>query len=194
MPRRPEIGNVQLYPNRPLRKSDKNGYVLKFFCPLLQKRIRKNCGTRDRKEARGILRECRERLLNGKYVASGGVIAAAFESVTRVSTVPAVPPGKPWQECYDQYRENRKCRMRGKSLTDALSRLQIGEKSLEAYRRDQNLPEGLTVMESLTLSMLEYLQHRLLAGDESPTGCSFAKYGEQYDGSDHGLCAILSSP
>ena len=34
MARRPEIGNVQLYPNRPLRLSDKNGYVLKFYCPI----------------------------------------------------------------------------------------------------------------------------------------------------------------
>ena len=31
MPRRPEIGNVQLYPDRPLRKSDRNGYVLNFI-------------------------------------------------------------------------------------------------------------------------------------------------------------------
>ena len=33
MPRRPEIGNVQLYPNRPLRDSDKNGYVLQVLLP-----------------------------------------------------------------------------------------------------------------------------------------------------------------
>ena len=45
MPRRPEIGNVQLYPNRPLRDSDKNGYVLKFYCRLREKRIRRSCGS-----------------------------------------------------------------------------------------------------------------------------------------------------
>ena len=49
MARRPEIGAVQLYPNRPLRGTDKNGYVLKFYCPIQGKRVRKNCGTRDRR-------------------------------------------------------------------------------------------------------------------------------------------------
>lgn len=39
---RKAIGNVQLYPNRPLRESEKNRYVLKFYCPIRQKRIRKN--------------------------------------------------------------------------------------------------------------------------------------------------------
>ncbi len=47
MSRRPEIGNIQLYPNRPLRVSDRNGYVLKFYCPIRHQRVRKNCGTRD---------------------------------------------------------------------------------------------------------------------------------------------------
>ena len=65
MARRPEIGNIQLYPDRPLRKSDRNGYVLKFYCPIQGKRIRRNAGTRDRRVARRILRECQERLLNG---------------------------------------------------------------------------------------------------------------------------------
>ena len=34
MARPPEIGNVKLYPDRPLRDSDKNGFVLKFYCPI----------------------------------------------------------------------------------------------------------------------------------------------------------------
>ena len=34
MPRRPEIGNIQLYPNRPLTDEDKNGYTLKFWIPF----------------------------------------------------------------------------------------------------------------------------------------------------------------
>ena len=68
MARKPDIGNVQLYPDRPLRRGEKNGYVLKFYCPILGKRIRRNCGTRDRREARRIQRECRDRLLDGNYV------------------------------------------------------------------------------------------------------------------------------
>ena len=39
--------------------------------------LRKNCGTRDRREARSILRECGDRLRNGEYAASGGAIIAA---------------------------------------------------------------------------------------------------------------------
>ena len=79
MSRRPEIGNIQLYPCRPLRRSERNGYVLKFYCPIRCQRIRKNCGTRDQREARRILRECRERLLNGQYVASNGAITSDSE-------------------------------------------------------------------------------------------------------------------
>ena len=69
MPRRPEIGNIQLYPNRPLTDEDKNGYTLKFFCPIRKKRVRKNCGTRDRREARRILRDCQERVI-GRFKTS----------------------------------------------------------------------------------------------------------------------------
>ena len=57
MPRLPEIGNVKLYPDRPLKASDRNGYVLKFYCPIRRTRIRKSYGTRDRREARRVLRE-----------------------------------------------------------------------------------------------------------------------------------------
>jgi hypothetical protein len=66
MARPPEIGNVKLYPDRPLRDSDKNGFVLKFYCPIQGKRIRKNAGTRDRREARKVLRECSQRLSSGE--------------------------------------------------------------------------------------------------------------------------------
>lgn len=35
MPRKPEIGTIQLYPKgRNLRPKDKNGFVLKFYCPF----------------------------------------------------------------------------------------------------------------------------------------------------------------
>ena len=138
MSRRPEIGNIQLYPCRPLRRSDRNGYVLKFYCPIHRQRIRKNCGTRDQREARRILRECRERLLNGPYVASDGAITSDSEvkSPTRMALgSSSVPVSKSWQECYDRYREHRKLRIREKSLTDSLSRLQIAERIFEGYRQ-----------------------------------------------------------
>ena len=73
MARKPEIGNVKLYPDRPLRRSEKS-YVLQFFCPIAGKRIRRTCGTRDRREARVIQRECQKRLNDGKYIESNGAI------------------------------------------------------------------------------------------------------------------------
>lgn len=170
MPRRPEIGNVQLYPNRPLRAGDRNGYVLKFYCPILRTRIRKNCGTRDRREARRVQRDCRERLLNGEYVASGGAITAGHASASARATQSAyresAVEGRSWQECYQRFREHRTTRIRERSLGDIVSRLQIAERILEGYRADRGLSEGLVVSEVMTLDMLEYLQDRLLAGDE----------------------------
>lgn len=169
MSRRPEIGNIQLYPCRPLRRSERNGYVLKFYCPIRCQRIRKNCGTRDQRDARRILRECRERLLNGQYVASDGAITSDSEvkSPTRMALgSSSIPVSKSWQECYGRYREHRKLRIREKSLTDSLSRLQIAERIFEGYRQDHHLSEGLPMSECVTLDMLEYLQDRLLAGDE----------------------------
>ena len=170
MPRRPEIGNVQLYPNRPLKKSDRNGYVLKFYCPIRKKRIRRNCGTRDRREARRILRECRERLLNGQYVESGGAITAthAVQSSTLIMGLPndGDRPSTTWQDAFDRYRKHKSTRVRSKSLTDAVSRLNIAERIFEGYRDDHGLSEGLQVTDVMTLDMLEYLQDRLLAGDE----------------------------
>jgi len=108
MPRRPEIGNVQLYPDRPLRRSDRNGYVLKFYCPILRKRIRRNCGTRDRREARKLQRECQERLLNGEYLTSDGAISASHvvQKTIRPKTSDTSEHGSggpTWQECYDRY-------------------------------------------------------------------------------------------
>lgn len=167
MPRRPEIGSVQLYPNRPLKKSDKNGYVLKFYCPLRKKRIRRNCGTRDRREARKILRECRERLLNGDYERSGGAITAQH-----VMSIPISNPAdassheKSWQECFEKYRRHCRSRIRRKSLDDTISKINIAERIFEKHFKDCELPEGLPVRRVMTLEMLEYLQDRLLQGDE----------------------------
>jgi hypothetical protein len=170
MARRPEIGNVRLYPDRPLKASDKNGYVLKFYCPLQQKRIRKNCGTRNRREARTILRECRERLLNGKYIESDGAITEQQEDtaakVRSILAQPHDPSAMSWQDCFDRYRDHRKNRGRDSSLKDASSRISIAERILEARRQEMGLPEGGPIREYMTLESLEYLQDQLLDGVE----------------------------
>lgn len=170
MPRLPEIGSIQLYPQRPLRPGDKNGFVLKFYCPIRKTRIRKNCGTRDRRTARRVLRECRERLLNGEYVASGGAITKAQEDVIRLlDERPVLRPevvqqdrGKTWEECYERYRLHRSTRMREKSLIDSLSRINLVERILQ---RMQGADE-LFVQDVMTLDVLEGIQDRLLAGEE----------------------------
>ena len=176
MSRRPEIGDIQLYPNRPLQASDRNSFVLKFYCPIIRKRVRKNCGTRDRREARRVLQECRERLLNGQYIESGGAITANQAKATLFKSVPAqnnsasannTERSLNWQECYDRYRQFRKSRTRKpRSLVDAVSRLQIAERVFEADREERKLPEGLFIRECLSLERLEFLQERLLDGDE----------------------------
>jgi integrase len=170
MGRRPEIGNVQLYPDRPLKADDKNGYVLKFYCPLRATRVRRNCGTRDRREARRILRECRERLLNGRYIESGGAITVATERAavrSRVNEVLTNGSSSPsWQTCFDQYYRHRKQRGREKSLADAASRIEIAGRILDADRESRGLPPDGAIGEYATLGALEYLQERLLAGEE----------------------------
>ncbi len=77
-----------------------------------------------------------------------------------------VPAGPTWQECYDRYLEHRRLRVREDSLTEIVSRLGIAERILEARKRSQNQPEGLVMSEVATLGTLEYLQERLLGGDE----------------------------
>ena len=170
MSRKPEIGNVQLYPNRPVGASDKNGYVLKFYCPIRCQRVRKNCGTRDQREARRIQRECQKRLFNGEYVASDGAIVE--QRVTASPRKPVVPHvaetnrGKSWDEAYDRFRQHRSSRLRKASLTHALSRLQLAERIFLEYFQEQGRSEDLCLSDCCNLEMLEYLQERLLAGDE----------------------------
>ena len=170
MSRKPEIGNIQLYPNRPLQASDKNGYVLKFYCPIRCQRVRKNCGTRDQREARRIQRECQKRLLNGEYVASDGAIVEQPASlVPKKQTVQRGADenrGKTWDDAYDRFRQHRASRLRKASLTHALSRLQLAERIFADYFREQGCDGGIFVRECCNLEMLEYLQERLLAGDE----------------------------
>lgn len=170
MARRPEIGNVQVYPNRPLNDSDKNGYVLKFYCPIRQTRVRRNCGTRDRREARRIQRECRERLLNGMYVESGGAITA-IQGQTRYAISPVLNGSeceldKNWTDCVELYCEKCRSRMRETSYADATSRFNIAGRILEGHREDLGLPSDETIADFVTLEAMEYLQERLLAGDE----------------------------
>lgn len=171
MSRKPEIGNVKLYPDRPLRRRDRNGYVLKFFCPMRNKRIRKNCGTRDRREARRIQRECRQRLLNGDYVRSGGAVTKAEEDQ---SSAPAIlraqalgADERTWDQTFEQYRAHGKKRRRDKSSRHADSRIEIAGRIFEARRLAAGLPPGVTLGECTTLDALEYLQDQLLDGAES---------------------------
>ena len=170
MSRKPEIGNVQLYPGRPLRASDKNGYVLKFYCPIRCQRVRKNCGTRDQREARRIQRECQKRLLNGEYIDSdGAIVEQCVPASPRKHVVPTAADtdrGKSWDEAYDRFRQHRSSRLRATSLTHALSRLQLAERIFSDCFREQRGGEGLYLRECCSLEMLEYLQERLLEGDE----------------------------
>ncbi|MDZ4685270.1 MAG: tyrosine-type recombinase/integrase [Planctomycetaceae bacterium] len=169
MSREPEIGNVQLYPDRPLKPSDKNGFVLKFYCPLRCQRIRRNCGTRDRREARRIQRECQERLHNGEYLATNGAITAAQSVSSRLAPEPrlsaAEEASRSWDECYDRYRQHRESRIREGSLVHSLSRLQLAARIFAGYFQDRGRAH-FGIRDCCTLELLEYLQERLLAGDE----------------------------
>jgi hypothetical protein len=170
MARRPDIGNVQVYPNCPLRRSDRNGYVLKFYCPIASKRIRKNCGTRDRREARRMQRECRDRLLDGRYVASGGAITEAQEQKIAVpvpSSTAENPRERTWEETAELYRTQHKRRVRRKAKEDSDSRLDIARRIFENRRKKQGKPPGVSLRECMTLEALEHLQDQLLDGAES---------------------------
>ena len=170
MARKPEIGNVQLYPNRPLKRDDKNGYVLKFYCPIQGRRIRKGCGTRDRREAGRILRECRERLLNGRYVESGGAITAEDELVSRPQMALVAGDGLTWAECSEQYRNRMKSRMRRRSHADTTYRLNVAERIFRRHCDAQGGPSEPLLAECTTRASLESLQDALLAGIEGRRG------------------------
>lgn len=174
MGRRPEIGNVQLYPDRPLRADDSNGYVLKFYCPIRGTRVRRNCGTRDRREARRILRECRERLLNGQYIESGGAITVAQAQATVRSRLEiALAPSSrtmTWQQCFDHYHHHRRQRGRARSVANSAAKIDIARRILDGQREACGLAADGPIAEYATLPILEQLQDRLLAGDEGRYG------------------------
>ena len=168
MARKPELGNVQLYPRRPLRSSDRNGYVLKFYCPIRGRRIRRNCGTRDGRDARSIQRECRERLLNGEYALSGGAITKK-ESENKAplpSAMPLMPQEKTWDEAFELFRNHKKRRLRERSFADSLSRISIAGRIFESRRANSGMVPGVSLRECTTLEAMEFLQDQLLDGEE----------------------------
>jgi len=136
-----------------------------FYCPILRKRIRRNCGTRERRDARRIQRECRDRLLNGEYEKSGGAITAADAKVLRpkvAATNSVTNSAKSWQEAVDKYRKKKKAR----SIVHLVSRLSLAERVFENRRKAMGLQPGITVPECLKDEGIDYLQERLLAGEE----------------------------
>ncbi len=173
MARQPEIGNVQLYPNRVLRPTDRNGYVLKFYCPILGKRIRRSCSTRTRRDAKRIQRECQQRLLSGRYVESGGAITVAAEQIIKAAkTVQVLAGGEglAWSECSEQYRNRMQSRMRKKSFVDTTYRLDVAERIFRLMDLREEDDNGPLLSTCTTLTSLEYLQDALLAGVESRKG------------------------
>ena len=56
---------------------------------------------------------------------------------------------------------------KGWSIDDVMSRRSIAERIFERRRREQGLAAGITLQECLNDDGIEYLQERLLAGDES---------------------------
>ena len=199
MSRSPEIGNVKLYPDRPLRDSDR-GFVLQFYCPIQDKRVRRSAGTRDRREARRVQKECTTRLINGEYLASGGLITAMQEQ-TRIGVSRVLTSGVqneaetesslPWDSCKDQYLAYKKTRVRDSSYADICSRINIAERILTGRREDQGLPGTGSIKESCKLGSLEYLQDRLLAGDECRYDWRSPTTVNVFIGSHHGVCQIL---
>ena len=116
------------------------------------------------------MRECQERLINGDYVDSDGAITAEHEQkLPRRHPVGGEGVARPtvsWDEAYDLYRQNRSTRVRPMSLTHTLSRIQMAAKILAGQREDAGRSTEFSVQEVMTLCQLEYLQDRLLAGDE----------------------------
>jgi len=115
-------------------------------------------------------RECRDRLLNGKYVASGGAITEAQEQTFALPVLNPATSGnsdeRSWEEAADHYRSQHKRRVRRKARADSDSRLDIAWRIFEARRKEKGLPPGVTLRECMTLEALEYLQDQLLDGAE----------------------------
>ncbi|QEG21025.1 Phage integrase family protein [Mariniblastus fucicola] len=120
-------------------------------------------------------KECTNRLISGEYIASGGLITAE-QDLTRHGVGRVLAGGmhqeqaseysRSWDECKDQYLAYKKTRVRDSSFADTTSRLNIAERILTGRREDQGLVGTGSIKECCTLGSLEYLQDRLLAGDE----------------------------
>lgn len=167
MGRRAEIGNVQLYPNRPLRPSDHQGYVLQFYCPIQRKRVRRRCGTRNRREAKRIQREVQERLINGTYIASGGALTEALSALPdRAEKETTASSVSTWDHCVQKYLSHCEIRLRASSLSNVRSRLQICGRILASRSRPKQDASALAIACALSGGSLEYLQVQLLNGAE----------------------------
>ncbi len=168
MARQPEIGNVALYPNRTLQKGDKRGYVLRFYCPIRGQRIRKSCGTRNLTEARRVLRECRERLINGSYANSGGAITEAQVVMAPLYQQTAEVENEimTFDAGFERYRDYKRNRLRKQSFQSLTSAIEMTMRIFEARRANDGLSPGASLEECLSLASLEYLQDRLLDGAE----------------------------
>ena len=169
MGRKPEIGNVQLYPKRKLTSRDTRGFYLQFYCPLKGVRVRRLCSTRNRRKARQIQRECQRRLIDGRYVASMGAITDSDEqlSAARVKISVAIDESTlGWSEALDRYLTKLKKRNRRKSIEDATSRLGIVERVLKQQMNvadDSELPLSLC----MKIEVFDELEIGLLEGKES---------------------------
>ena len=163
MARKPEIGNVRLYPDRSLTISDRVGYVVQFYCPLQGKRIRRACSTRDRRAARRIAKECQQRLLNGEYEVSGGAITAV-DAIWMSPQVASNDRGISWEEASERYLAHSRLLMRPKSYTDVVSRLKIAER---IYNQHCIYDGEMPLADCVTVDAMEYLRTRLLEGAET---------------------------
>jgi integrase len=120
-------------------------------------------------------KECTNRLISGEYIASGGLITAE-QDLTRhgvgrvflggVHQEHTEEDSRSWDECKDQYLAYKKTRVRESSFADTTSRLNIAERILTGRREDKGQVGPGSIKECCSLASLEYLQDRLLAGDE----------------------------
>ena len=167
--RRPDIGNVKLYPDRKLTAADKKGYYLRFYCPLKRKRVRRMCGTRNRRDARQIAKECQRRLIDGSYLASSGVITQQLEAneVGMVALVPVNETIPSWSEAVDRYCKKLRKRNREKSLADTISRLGIVQRVCAKHLSLAGEDGQLQLAQCMTLDVFDALEVALLDGVES---------------------------
>ncbi len=87
-------------------------------------------------------------------------------SVASTSATATSESGLSWEIACERFKAFKSKRCKHGSLVHLVSRLGIAERIFNGYRVDHDLPEGFSVREVMTLDMLEYLQERLLDGDE----------------------------